>query len=423
MRAALSLAMRHGSHQARFCALALALPLAACMGPGGLLGRSSPPAIFTGSPSSAPLTTQSLSLTPVTSGTPGIASPAIGEAVMLLPEEAGLVKEVKERHFRNGTRQEVFLDGGKSGAGDNVLEVSVQTAQPRSGNLGDLQLYRPSEQGIRSEIIGRFRDVRMSLVTQPTANNFGPVGIAIGRHPGGASCIFAWQWIEDVRNATSSGGGGSGFASLGASLSGRTNHASIRVRLCSKTQSADQLVAHVQSLRMGDRIALDRIIQMDRSRIANAGTSQSIAAGRDGTPGLIPVGGSLESLLPGGQRRQARASSGDTVEVSPAPRRATPRPRARPRDDDERVDERAQEREWQRRSSAIETPRETRRTVRQETQFFETSQGRYLAPVQGMQSAPGGTGGGVAPATAQPPRQQLMNLPAEAYRGPSSQSR
>jgi hypothetical protein len=278
-----------------------------------------------------------------------------------------------------------------------------------------MQLGRPTEQGIRSEIISRFRDVRMSLVTRPSSNNFGPVGLAIGRHPGGASCIFAWQWIEDIRNATGSNGG-SGFAMLGASLSGRTPHVSIRIRLCSKTQSADELVAHVQSLRMGDRVALDRLMNMDRTRVTNAGTSQSIAAGRDGAPGLMPVGGSLEALLPGGNRRTRAAAAPDTAEVAPAPRRRVAR--ARPRGE-EPADERAQEREWQRRARTIEEPRAPARVPRQE-QFFETGQGRYLAPVPGMQAVPGVAAPVAAPA-AGPPRQQLMSLPAEAYRGPSAQ--
>jgi hypothetical protein len=397
---------------ARPLLLALALPLAGCFG----MNTARAPQPVYSAQSTAGLTTQSL--VPVT-GAGAVTETSIGEAIMLLPEESGALKEIKERHYPNGTKQEIFLDSGKSGAGDNILEVSVQTAAPRDGRAADLQLYRPSEQGIRNEIIGRFPDVRMNLVTRPSSNSFGPVGLAIGRHPGGASCVFAWQWIDNIRDPQKQA---SGMSLFGQALSGRSNNASVRIRLCSRQYSVDQLVAQIESLRMGDRLALDRIMKLDRSRISSVPTRAVAGGGSSGSVGrgeIVPVSGSLESLLPRGPGRRAAAAPVEEAE-RPVPRRRTVRRAPR---EEEPVDEGAREREWQRRSAAIErsAPRS-----RQEA-WVDPTQSRYLAPVQGAPALPAGRavqpaqGGYVAPAQGGLPRQQLMNLPPEAYRGPSAQ--
>jgi hypothetical protein len=389
--------------------LAFALPLAGCY---GLTSARQPQPVFQAQ-SNAALTTQSL--VPINGAGGGTAAPpAISEAIMLLPEESGALKEIKERHYPNGTKQEIFLDSGKSGAGDNILEVSVQTAAPRDGRSADLQLWRPTQQGIRNEIIGRFPDVRMNIVTRPSANSYGPVGLAIGRHAGGASCVFAWQWIENIRDPQRQAGG---FSLFGQALSGKTNNASVRIRLCSKQYTADQLVAQIESLRMGDRLALERIMRLDRSQVATtSGYSVGSTAASAGRGEIVPVGGSLESLLPKGSGRRTAATS--TSEDSPPPRRRVVR-RAAPRESDD--DEGARAREWQQRATRIERPA----AQREQQQYIDPNQGRYLAPVNGQAGVPAGTAigapGGYRPPSPGPVGKPLMNLPPEAYRGPSAQ--
>ena len=123
------------------------------------------------------------------------------DAIMLLPPEAGAVTRIRERHYPNGTRQDIIMAGGA--AGDNVIEVSVRTQDSVGRSMGGqlLQIGEPSERGVRNEIMSRFPDVRMHIVTRPIRNTFGPVGVAVGRRADGARCVFGWQWIADAREA------------------------------------------------------------------------------------------------------------------------------------------------------------------------------------------------------------------------------
>jgi len=180
---------------------------------------------------------------------------AAASAMMTAPEGLGLIAKVRERHFRNGSRQEIALANDKGAHGENVIEISVQTAPPGDGATGDLLIGKPSERGIHTEILARFPDLRMGVVTRPMRNAYGPFGLAIGKHADGARCVFAWQWIEDIRDSAQ---GQSSFKRFGALLAGQPVPASIRVRVCRSDRTLDEMASLMEGLRLGDPAALER---------------------------------------------------------------------------------------------------------------------------------------------------------------------
>ena len=95
--------------------------------------------------------------------------------VLALPEAAGRFKKLRETHFVNGTRQEIVLEAGKGVYGENVIDVSVRTTDVRPAGARVLEIGKPSENGIKREILSRFPDVRMNIVTRPMRNRLGAV--------------------------------------------------------------------------------------------------------------------------------------------------------------------------------------------------------------------------------------------------------
>lgn len=309
--------------------------------------------------------------------------PLVGEArriaTLLLPDPAGDILRVKEKHFQNGTRQEIITATDKGTYGENVIDVSLRTTDASRGMSAPLLTGPPSENGIRNEILSRFPDVQMNIVTRPMSNSIGPFGLAIGKHPGGARCVFAWQWTEDLRGAS----GTPGLAGVSAMLSGKTVAASIRIRLCRSDSTLDQLASYIESLRLS-MPAIDRVVAMDRRNVdgeASAGSGSSL---------LKPVGGVLETAIakPGKPAAAARQQA--------KPRRARiARAPSRPRE-----------------QAAAPVPPPV--FVPPQYPAAQPSYGpRYLAPVGGAAPPPvygvpaqGGASAGTA------------TLPPQAFRGP-----
>lgn len=304
-----------------------------------------------------------------------------------MPAPGGLVTSVREKTYPNGVMQQAVLESGATGQGENHLEISVQTG-PGSG----LNIGRPSQDGIRREIIARYPKVEMRIVTQPRQNALGVFGLAIGRAASGARCVFAWQWIDDIRGgAGSSGGGMFGFG--GGKVEGGAP-ASIRVHLCRKDATVDDLAATVEGMTLAAPAVIARALDPSR-RVAETTSARENRTGSIAVASNAPEG-SLESAL-APQKNIAVASSD-----RPRQRTRVARRRAPVQPTNEAVVER--------------TP----------PAVAEPAYGggpRYLAPVAGGPSA------GQAPvvynnpapiaAVAAPPARQLdPSLPAAAYRGP-----
>ena len=287
-----------------------------------------------------------------------------------LPAEMGVVAQVRERAYANGFRQEIALKGGERG--ENVVDISIEGP---AGGAGALQVSRPSEGGVRGEIIARFPGVAMRIVTKPMSNAAGPFGLAIGKAADGTRCVFAWQWIDDMR--APGGGGAAGFASL---VSSRAAPASVRVRLCRRNVTVDELAGLVQQMRSAGPAAVDRVLA-GGARASSAGLAPGVV-GPGPRADTIAVGPSLESALSGGAGPVAAPAR------AAAPRKPTRRRRA---------------------------ARDKKTEPAQETVVPQSGYAggpRYMAPVPSGATGPG--------ASMAPPSSGGFNprLPAAAYRGP-----
>lgn len=312
-------------------------------------------------------------------------------AALALPGAAGAVAQVRERAYPNGVRQEIALrdEGGRPSANDIELSVATSAMGQR---VGWLAIGRPSANGIGSEILARFPNQRMQIVTRPLYNALGRFGLAIGRDPSGTRCVFAWQWIDNLRDADSDR---ATVRKTMDSLSGRGLPASIRIRLCRRDMTLDQLAALVEGLTPADPETVSRLASL-------VGSGEAGEGGMVANPGAAtsPVPESLESAL-------GPAAAPPSVAHAPSPKKRARRPPDSPDAD-------------------AEPPQATSRSARRTPaprapDAPETQQGsdgtRYLAPVDAAQ------GSEAAPAQAPVPRVGRSvaggpNLPPQAFSGP-----
>ena len=344
---------------------------------------------------------------PVVSAVGDAGGNSSADALMMLPGDVGAVAKIREQNYSNGTRQEIALVGDKLTTGENVIDVSIQTSGRADGLGGGLRIGKPSEQGIRSEILSRFPDVRMGIVTRPMRNAYGVFGIAIGKHANGARCLFAWQWIDDIHDVAQ---GGSGFSRLGSLISSSTTPVSIRIRLCRGDQTADQLASLVEGLQFGDATAVNRVLSMDRRNLSSVASTASLSSGGAGVASMPQ---SLEAAISGPSPQPK-----PQVAARPAaPRRVATRPAPKPR----RVVRAKTETD-----SVAETPLPVPPgpSIPQQTLMAPGAAAmpivtgpRYLAPVGG---APAAGAGGYAPSGLAPQSQIGSTLPPQAFRGPTA---
>ena len=305
-----------------------------------------------------------------------------------MPAPGGLVTNVHEQTYPNGITQRAVLEGG-AGFGENNLEISVLTAPP--GGSGMLAIARPSQDSIRREIIARYPKLEMRIVTQPRQNGLGVFGLAIGRSSGGARCVFAWQWVDDLRRPGQPSGGG--LFSFGSRVagSGDAMPASIRVHLCRKDATVDDLAATVEGMTLASPAIVERALDPAR----RSAPTVSARSGRESVAAASAIpDGSLGSAL-GPQKNVAVAEAPRQRKASRVARRKAP----------------------------VE---ETNEAVIERTPLTAAAQAysngpRYLAPVAGAPAAAPVTYGNPASiASAAPTTAGLdPSLPAAAYRGPS----
>ncbi|MEA2841046.1 MAG: hypothetical protein QOF41_2376 [Methylobacteriaceae bacterium] len=225
--------------------------------------------------------------------------------------EAGPILQVRERDSSNGFHQDMVLAWAKEGHAENRIEVDVIT-KPNEKGVG-----KPTQAGIRSEILSRFPGVPMKIVLQPKQNGLGTFGLAVGVRGDGARCIFAWQWVDDLRDAN---GSRSGFSKMMA----KSAPASVRVAMCRRDVTLDALASQVESLSLSGDVDLDRVIAASSmTRVMPAGGS----AGGNAMVADLPA--SLENLVgakqpvevpkPKQARRIKRPSNSDVAAQPKAP--------------------------------------------------------------------------------------------------------
>jgi hypothetical protein len=235
------------------------------------------------------------------------AEPSSGGLLQIAPE-AGRILQVRERDTGNGFHQDLILAWAKEGHPENRIEVDVIT-KPNPKGAG-----KPTEAGIRSEILSRYPGVPMKIVLKPKQNGLGTFGLAVGVRGDGARCIFAWQWVNDIREAA---GSKSGFSKP----TGQAAPASVRVAMCRRDTTLDTLAALVESLSLASDVDLDRVIAASSmTRITPAGTEAR------GTGMVADLSPSLESLVGAKQpvvvpkpkqARRAKRPAGNDVAAQP----------------------------------------------------------------------------------------------------------
>jgi hypothetical protein len=311
-------------------------------------------------------------------------SPVPAEAMLMTPPEAGAIVRVRERHFRNGTRQDIVLAGGSSG--ENVLEVSVRTSGGDNAPRGELQMGKPSQRGIAMEAQARFPNMRLQIVTRPMSNMFGPFGLAIGRGANGERCIFAWQWIDDMNNAARGGQAG-----VGAMFGGGGAPASLRLRMCRTNMTVDQMASFMEGLRPSQP-AIERVVRLDRRMIGPSGVADTSVGGHSGGA-IMPMDGSLESALGGAS--PAAAPRAVAAAPRPAPRVVRSEPAPPP--------------------ARTARPRSATQPERIMEPYPQQPSGpRYLAPVEGAPQA------SAMPHAPTPAPRLNSSLPSRAFLGPTA---
>ena len=158
-------------------------------------------------------------------------------ALAVLPASAGRILEVDQTRYSNGLVQKIILSGGRHGAGDNEIDVTVQVNHDPDGKaINPITLPASDDASIADELSRRFPTVAMHDVPVLLQNHYGPYGLAAGRTATGERCIYAWQSFRNFghRNRVAP-------ATLVGGLLAPAEPGTIRVRLCQKGVSADAL--------------------------------------------------------------------------------------------------------------------------------------------------------------------------------------
>lgn len=301
-------------------------------------------------------------------------------AILALPSDAGAPGRMVEKQYANGWRQSVSLDAKQMAGNWNDLAIDIQTDEPGLQKGSKIPMGKPTQEGIRREILGRFPGTPMRIVGRPMSNALGPFGLAVGAGAGGMRCAFAWQWVNDLRSVGSANGGGKSF------FRGKELPASVRMRLCRKGVTADQLASLFEQLEVADMANVDRVAELAKQETNGKVIEYSSEARSQGD--VVDSSLSLESAIGGGTKIMSDAKR--------APRRQAASRRASPRLD-------------RREPADAPAPAPT-------AQYDRGRQ--YLAPV-GAEAAPRTSGGaGFGPVRLDPGR-LYPGLPAQAYRGPT----
>ena len=303
-----------------FCAL-LALTLAAC-------GQSQPERGLAADPDAAAIgqfvAGRTLSA-PVSAAAPK--DDTAGLSVLVPPSPAVRNGRVTEKQYLNGWRQSMSLDKGKEGGDWNDLVLEIQTA-PGAGGRGEITLAKPTQEGVRREILARFPGMPMRVVTRPMQNALGSYGLAVGAGAGGLRCAYAWQWVENLQAAAAGQKGVSFFG-------GGEGAASIRMRLCRRGVTADELAQWYAQI----AVSPENLARVAEAMRRNQGVMETAAAGSGalgpvvgGRGATVPVD-SLESSLigaaPAAGARPPRRAARQAVRRA-APAAAAPEPAGLP---------------------------------------------------------------------------------------------
>ena len=173
-------------------------------------------------------------------------APLPQDALVSLPEKAGTVVGISEKHYENGIEQTVILAGDATTPGENTLLVGMRKRRPENyGADRMLELKKPEQRDIVQELRQGFPGVTMHISGRIGANTYGHFGYASGTGKSGTQCFYAWQWID----------GRTGQGSLfGFDRLRQSQDLSLRVRMCRKDLTEDRFVTTLEALRLRDSL-------------------------------------------------------------------------------------------------------------------------------------------------------------------------
>ncbi len=164
----------------------------------------------------------------------------LDSAMAHLPEVAGLPKLARDRHHPNGYWQEIILASDVASV-ESKIDIAIQYGAPLA-SFDKAPVWKPGEAGIHEELARFFPNMRMQVVANGGyENRYGRFGLALGRQGESLRCIFAWQYVEDAREAFT---GGRRIQLVGATAA----PAALRIRLCRADATIDDLVGYVRQL-------------------------------------------------------------------------------------------------------------------------------------------------------------------------------
>lgn len=152
-------------------------------------------------------------------------------AIVRFPAWLGRLRVLERDETGEGWRQRIGFAPVSRDAAEPSDEVTAMVL--RSDAPAESDPAKPSEAGIRAELLARFAETEMRVVSRPARNVYGPYGLAVGRRADGAGCLYAWQWID-----------GAPAARLGAGA------VSLRVSLCRTRENLDALAGAMDHLRL-----------------------------------------------------------------------------------------------------------------------------------------------------------------------------
>lgn len=217
-------------------------------------------------------------------------------ALAMLPAEAGAVVSVSEQREEERLRQTVTLAGAATARGSNEIRIVAERRGPSTTR-------RVTEAQIDAELAAELPGIDMRPTSRVIVNAAGPIGVATGRARDGSECAYGWQ---ETAAAPRRGAPHEGLGALFAETD-RTD-LSIRVRLCRKGVSQEQLIAAIEGLSLRAGVA---------SRRGSFAT------------GSIVGGDALTSAGYGGRAVAAPIAVAPRATVATAPRRVAPLPAAR----------------------------------------------------------------------------------------------
>jgi hypothetical protein len=169
--------------------------------------------------------------------------------IVTIPEWAGAVKSAQQVNEGTVTRQTISIP--RDGSDGYEIEVQIETRESVSRNA--FRLRAPTTAEIYEELRHKFPGIEMHIIARRPGDTF---DMAIGRGADGTRCLYAWRWEDDIRAALDR----SGIAAVRSFISQQTLAASLRIRLCNRYTTLDDLASLARQIRFNPSANLDQMV-------------------------------------------------------------------------------------------------------------------------------------------------------------------